>query len=82
MISIKLFDFHVIEFFFQFEHIFNLEETPPSTSNRRADVLIEYLRLVKKKSKTFHSCLHKDAWSIPLEYRCKLPPQNCDAHAK
>lgn len=65
---------------------FAIETFGPSKSNMKADVLLEYQRLVKKygqcRRKTFKNCLNETAQNIPLKYRCKLPKSICNPHDK
>ncbi|XP_055325439.1 peroxidase-like [Sitodiplosis mosellana] len=66
--------------------IFAIEVFGPSKSNMKADVLLEYQRLVKRygqcRRKTYKNCLHEAAQHIPLEDRCELPKGACNPHEK
>lgn len=67
-------------------YLFAIEGSAPTKSNKKANVLLEYQRLVKKyghcgKTK-FQKCLDEIAQNIPLEDRCELPKSVCNHHEK
>lgn len=63
---------------------FAVEGPGPTKSNKRANVLLEYQRLVKRRCgrKKFRNCLDETAQNIPLKDRCKLPKSACKHHEK
>lgn len=67
-------------------HNFTIEGGAPSNANRKADVLLEYQRLLKKyglcSRKTFQNCLRKATEYVPLQDRCELPISFCNPYAK
>lgn len=67
-------------------YLFAVEGFGPSKSNKRANVLLEYQRLVKQHGgcgrKQFQNCLEETAQHIPLEYRCELPKSACNPHER
>lgn len=56
---------------------------PISRTNKLANVLVEYQRLVKKnqgqcEAKTFQDCVQEEAKEIPLNERCMMTDSTCD----
>lgn len=65
---------------------FACEEFGPSPENKKANILVEYERLVKKygrcKRRTFRDCLRKLAKHISKKDKCQLFTGVCDRKEK
>lgn len=61
---------------------FQLEGFNMTESNRKADILLEYQRLLKYTNqcpqRTFKDCLRESKKCVPISDRCQFPSEACD----